>query len=167
MRPKFILGIILIVWGISSLLGIRWLWGVLWPMILIVMGINILFSGDDREESVKTKKEKDGGDSIDERVFFGSLEKKYETSTFEGGKVICVFGGGEFDISEVGFEGEVEVEVVCIFGGVKLIVPKDVAIKTNIVGIIGGVTNETKPKGSDKTLRITGVAMFGGVEIEN
>ena len=53
-------------------------------------------------------------------------------------------------------------------GGIDIILPKNVNVKSNAVGIFGGVENKnyTVP-GAEATVYITGAAIFGGVDIKS
>jgi len=83
--------------------------------------------------------------------------------------LVVVFGGGELDLSQVKTkQKQVTIEVVAIFGGLKIIIPPSWQVKSEGVGILGGFNNQAQLKGSKKTTAIIeGVAIFGGVDISN
>ena len=55
-----------------------------------------------------------------------------------------------------------------MFGGVDIVVPENVEIKTNTFCLFGGVSDERKVKpiaNPDAVLTINGFCMFGGADI--
>ena len=84
-------------------------------------------------------------------------------------QVISIMGGVELDFRDaVLLEGVTEVEIHTIMGGVKIIVPDDIDVQTEGMGIMGGFEHfdHTCDDPDAPLLRITGFAIMGGVEIE-
>ena len=83
---------------------------------------------------------------------------------------IAFCGGAELDFREAVFgPGVTEVRVVAIWGGVEIIVPPGLNVESNGVGIMGGFDHAhdvpaTAAPGAP-TLRVSGIALMGGVEI--
>lgn len=103
-------------------------------------------------------------------VFAGSHQNVY-SKNFKGGDVVAVFGGCDLNLTQTDFEGSIIIEVVAIFGGVKIIVPPSWEVKSEVTAVFGGMDDKRamgpandQPK---KILIIKGVALFGGVEIRN
>lgn len=103
-------------------------------------------------------------------VFAGSHQKVY-SKKFKGGEVVAVFGGSDINLSQADFEGTITLEVVAVFGGVKIVIPPDWEVKSEVTAIFGGIDDKralapatSEPK---KLLIINGVAFFGGVDIRN
>ena len=62
------------------------------------------------------------------------------------------------------------INITAIFGGVKIIVPPGWQIKQEVTAIFGGFDDKRKMRAVedlDKVLIITGVALFGGVDIRS
>ena len=121
----------------------------------------------------------DGQPDIDERIdyldsvnVFGGSHQTIYSKNFKGGDVVAVFGGCDVNLTQADFEGQIRMEIVAIFGGAKIIVPAGWEIKSEVTAILGGMddkrailpTTEDAPR---KLLIITGVAIFGGIEIRN
>jgi predicted membrane protein len=65
--------------------------------------------------------------------------------------------------------GNVEIEIVAIFGGSTLVVPNDWNIKLEVFNIFGGYSDK-RIRGQvdfNKTVIVKGVAIFGGGEIKS
>lgn len=111
-----------------------------------------------------------GEDYFDITTVFGGAKKKVFSKQFKGGETTCLFGGTDLDLTQADIQGTVIIDVVQMFGGVKLIVPANWEIKSDITAILGGFDDKrSTPQGpsSGKKLVITGFVMFGGVEIKS
>ena len=88
---------------------------------------------------------------------------------------VALMGGVELDFREAGFgPGVTEVTVFAMWGGVDVIVPPDLQVECNGAGILGGFERTpdelaVASSGSDgpgsPVLRVTGVALMGGVTV--
>jgi predicted membrane protein len=111
-----------------------------------------------------------GEDYFDITTVFGGTKKKVFSKQFKGGETTCIFGGTDLDLTQADINGTVVIDVVQLFGGVKMVVPANWEIKSDITAILGGFDDKrTTPQGpaSGKKLVITGFVMFGGVEIKS
>ena len=84
-------------------------------------------------------------------------------------QVISIMGGVELDFRKaIMLDGITEVEIHTIMGGVKIIVPDDIDVETEGMGIMGGFEHfdHTSDDPDAPLLRITGFAIMGGVEIK-
>ena len=87
---------------------------------------------------------------------------------------IGIMGGAELDFREAVFQpGVTEVHAFAFWGGVEILVPPHVRLESTGIGIMGGFDSgseagdEAAEAGDPlaPVLRITGVALMGGVEI--
>lgn len=113
----------------------------------------------------------DKNDFIDSVSVFGGNHHKIYSKNFKGGDVIAVFGGSDINLTQADFEGVVKLDIVAIFGGVKIVIPPGWEVKSEVTAIFGG-TDDKRTLGVPaveprKVLIIEGVAMFGGVDIRN
>jgi predicted membrane protein len=151
--------------------GFHWK-GIFWPVILIVVGIFIIRK---RSECMPNSKERSGNESsyIDELNVFGGGEKVINTNNFKGGKVTCVFGGTELNLTNANLaEGTNVIDVFTMFGGCVLIVPSDWEVKVEVSAILGGVADKRIPTTNyivepKKELIIKGIVALGGCEIKS
>jgi hypothetical protein len=82
---------------------------------------------------------------------------------------LALMGGVELDFREAALlEGMTEVAVLAVMGGVKIVVPDDVDVEVNGIGIMGGFEHVSRHvPGEDRPLiRIKGLALMGGVEVK-
>jgi predicted membrane protein len=142
-----------------------------WPVLLIFGGILFIFR---RKQShpfhVETT---DNHEVIDEVNVFGGGVTNVSSSNFKGGKITCVFGGGEMNFanSKLSETGAI-IDMVAVFGGMKIMVPRDWTVKVEVVSVFGGFSDKRiymgEPGSSQgKTLLIKGVNIFGGGELRS
>lgn len=116
-------------------------------------------------------KSTDDNDVLDALSIFGSSHQNIHSKTFKGGDAIAIFGGCDVNLTQADFEGVLHLDVVAFFGGVKIILPPSWEVKSDVTAIFGGLEDKRTigPVGTEprKIVKISGVAMFGGVEIKN
>ena len=140
------------------------------PFILIVIGLSLIFKNTidkrlkERIEAIKKDNEK-----IEEYcVTFGTENISYQNQEFKGAKVDSIFGSILFDLKNATITKDQIINVNAIFGGVDIIVPKNVNIKVKSTPIFGGTSNKVKTVFNENlpTIYINSVTMFGGVDIK-
>lgn len=170
-------GLILMAVGGFFMLPIGFGWdfdwrGLFWPVILILVGMVIIRKrnacmpgGDGKTDS--------GPEYIDEMHIFGGGEKQITNKNFKGGKVTCVFGGTELNLtnSELA-EGTNVIDIFAMFGGCTVIVPSDWDVRVEVSAVLGGVSDKRMPTTNyivepKKELVIKGMVALGGCEIKS
>ena len=83
---------------------------------------------------------------------------------------IAIFGGSDIDLREAHFPPDgMTINVVAIFGGVDIIVPEGINVEVSGAGIFGafeGKKRSSRPVPGAPTVKVQGVAFFGGVEVK-
>lgn len=150
----------------------------LWPLFLIIAGLYIVFnknpiSNYNKNEGIKiSTQNEEGPGTFEDANIFGGGHKTYVINNLKKGEVISIFGGSEIDLRACKIEGdEATIELVSIFGGSTIIIPREWNITNNVVAILGGFS-DSRLKGPDlmttnKTLHIKGVVIIGGGEVKN
>lgn len=144
-------------------------WSLLWPVILILVGINMVFG----------KK----GNGKSNFAILGSVEKKSEKWVLKDSSFVAFWGGVELDLTlaEIPQE-ETIVDLTAIMGGIEIIVPEDINIQCEGTAILGGVELINKSTGgiiantsylqkslipSKKIVKLYSCAILGGIEIRH
>jgi predicted membrane protein len=144
----------------------------LWPLLVIVIGLAIIFKGSSRK-GFKMYKTRMNGDALEDVNILGGHDRIIETDNFRGGEIVNIFGGGNYDLVRSRLApGKNVLEMVMIFGGSKIIVPQEWDVKVDVAAVFGGFSDKRiissaitrDPAG---TLIIKGVAVFGGGELVN
>ena len=138
------------------------------PAVFIIIGLYLLFGNIFKSKVTdklrELKKESGNGEAIC-ATFSEQLVTKNE-ETFENATIDAIFGSVVLDLSKAKIKDEAIITASAIFGGIDIIVPKDVEVKIKSTPIFGGVSNTTKTKDAKKVIYIDALALFGSVDIK-
>ena len=145
---------------------------VFWPLLLIAVGVLVVFKtgrGKGCCFMQKTHIQSVSDDhSFEDLAVFGGNKKSYQLADMKTGKVTAIFGGSDIDLRDctLSSEGAV-VEILCLFGGSKLIIPKNWKVRSDVLTVFGGMDEQGPCENTDEkmTVYIKGMTIFGGGEI--
>lgn len=151
--------------------GIRYFF---WPIVFVGLGLILILhrSGSMRHSKVGFTKGVIDMDFIDDVAIFGGSEQKITSKNFRGGKISNIFGGSTFDMMDAELApGQNVLDVFCLFGGSKIIVPSGWRVKVEVTSIFGGYNDKRRvaPRTdaeNGRELVLRGVMIFGGGEIK-
>lgn len=165
-----IIGIMLLL-GVRNVIGFDLIWKLILPIILVVIGLSLIFKNQISDRTIKEiqKRNKDKGNK-DNGYFstFSDQKIDFEKEEFTGATMNAIFGGIKCDLSEAIIKDDVVIKTCSVFGGITLILPKDVNVRVNSNSIFGGVSGIKKNKKDTekKTIYINASCIFGGVELK-
>lgn len=154
----------------------------IWPAAMIAGGIYFIFRRRTPWDEKKEKMEKmekyhafsyssTSDDVLNISAIFSGVNKIVVSKDFKGGEMNAIFGGTDINLTQADFNGTIEIEVNCIFGGAEMVVPANWDVKINMSTIFGGVEDkrpvELMTSQPEKTLIIKGACIFGGLEIKS
>lgn len=146
------------------------IWKLAVPIIVVLIGISLIFKGARGNESVKLLNEmNEKGVPLKQCcATFSGQNVDYTNEVFDGAELTAVFGGVKCDLRNAVIEKDAVINVCCIFGGVDILVPENVNIKTNSTSIFGGISDNKHKNNADNavTLFINGTCIFGGADIK-
>jgi predicted membrane protein len=174
------LGVILVVIGGLFLMpkifpGIDINASLIFPLLIIALGVAIIVNkrkpsklniGSGPAENIRK-------DYIEDVAVFGGGTKTLVTDNFRGGNITAVFGGSEIDLSACRLaEGDNILDVLMVFGGTDITIPRDWNVIINVTPLFGGFSNKVIRDPSmvidtSRTLVVKGIALFGGGEVKN
>ncbi len=141
-----------------------------WPLLVVIGGLLIIFFSVYNFRKFSHVKQSKTDDFIDDVLVFSGAERVVTTENFKGGKTVNVFGGSSYNLKRSTLApGTYVLEVVCVFGGTKIIVPRNWNIKIEVTSVLGSFEDKRTFNGdaisTENTLVIKGVAVFGGGEL--
>lgn len=149
-------------------------WQIFWPGMLILAGIMILFRRKFEHPHCEKKNGLSDEDVLDEVAVFGGGDRNIVSQNFKGGKILAVFGGSNFYMTKARLApGRNYIDLLAVFGGLKMVVPEDWNIKIEVISVFGGFSDKHKIRVpgdnfvSDSELIIKGFVLFGGGEIKS
>lgn len=110
-------------------------------------------------------------DWLDITNVFGGSRRNVISKNFKGGDVVNLCGGTLIDLTHADIQGRAVIDVVVMWGGIKLAVPPNWQVQVNVTHLLGGtdVPSSSNPQVQDtnKVLILTGVVIMGGIDIKN
>lgn len=138
-------------------------WQIIWPFILIVIGISIVVG----RSVMPASRVEPGSDDV--TAILGGSEQKNLSEDFTGSRARALMGGAKIDLRKATIKKEATVEVLILMGGIELVVPRNVIIRNQTNAILGGVEDSTDQETTKKApvLTVVGDVIMGGIEIKN
>ena len=144
------------------------IWGLLWPLLIIFVGVSLLL----RRRNGKTP----GGqaivdDDLDVSSVFADTRRQVTSRQFRGGKISAAFSKVTVDFTAAGLEGDsAGVEASVVFGEIVLIVPPEWQVVTRGSPVAGSIEDRHRapetPEGAP-TLHVKASPVFAHIEIKN
>lgn len=133
------------------------------PCVLIVTGLSFIFKGKIKTKNIENVKVVGG---TNYNATFSGQNLDFSKEEFTGTKLDAVFGGIKCDLRNAIINDDVVIEASAIFGGITILVPKDVNVKITSTSIFGGVDGKSKMDKPGKTIYVNATCLFGGVEVK-
>ena len=146
------------------------------PVVLILIGINIIFSKGVKKHNTSVEPEKWSKnnttleDTVDLSVILSGIETINQSNSFKGGKISAILGGVNLDLRGATLNNnEAFLDVSALFGGVEVYVPDNWRVEMTGTPILGGWENKTRLNTDPgaPVLKIRGTAIFGGIEVKS
>ena len=163
-------GILIILGVVFQVITLGWAgWEVLWPLIIIAIGVLILFHGGPLRR--RAPQAATGDDTVNLHTMFGGIERRITSQRFRGGKVTAIFGGIELDLREAQLADDATLNATVLFGGLELRVPESWNVQVHGSPLFGAIEDpkgarSTQGQRSDPTLYLYASVTFGGLEIK-
>ncbi|MGC4103577.1 LiaF transmembrane domain-containing protein [Ferruginibacter sp.] len=171
-----------------------------WPVAIIALGVLFILRPDGRRRmennNMEDEKKKqwnnmtgtsgtswqsstagnnystDSSDFLKVSSVFSGVQRNIVSKNFQGGRISCVFGGADIDLTQADINGKKEIRFEVVFGGVKLVVPPHWTVYNELDGVFHGVDDKRKysaesGSNTEKVLVLRGPVVFGGVEIKS
>ncbi|MBQ9112528.1 MAG: hypothetical protein IJY08_03000 [Clostridia bacterium] len=165
--------------GVALLLGTRGIVSfdlmmkLIFPVIIVVLGLSMIFGGTlrkaDRKIGAKMNElRRDGGENKEYAAVFSGQTLDFMGEKLDNLTLDSVFGGIKCDLRGAVIEKDVVINACAVFGGIDIIAPINVTVKTKSTSIFGGVTNHrpNDEQTDSPVIYINGTGIFGGVTIK-
>lgn len=158
-----VIGFLLLL-GSNDIINFEIVWKLLFPIILVMLGISCLFKNGIYHRTLKEIPPVKGREF---NSIFAGQNLDFSNEKFEGCKLNSIFGGIQCNLKNATIEDKSVIEANAIFGGITIFVPEDINVKVVSTPIFGGISNKkTKIEEKNKTIYIKAVCIFGGVEVK-
>ena len=157
------------IFGLMVTFGVSRFEDFIGPAILLAVGIFIVTKALQQHRGSPAELKASAAFQSGSAIFSGW--KRRPVGLFKGAELTVIFGGFELDLLQAQIEGEtVRVDLFVLFGGGEIRVPEGWEIHTPCTCIAGGVGDKTRPpsaSGPRPQLILTGLVLFGGVELRH
>ena len=167
-----LVGVALLI-GCRDILDFDLIIKLIFPAIIVVFGLSMIFGGSfgKREKKFGAKMsaaKKNNAISKEYAAVFSGQNVDLMGESVENLTLDAVFGGIKCDLRGANIEGDVVIDACAVFGGIDIIVPIGMKVKTKSTSIFGGVTNTVKNDTlpDSHTIYVNGMGIFGGVTIK-
>jgi len=142
-------------------------WDLFWPTLLIVIGSWLITSRLRGGRAAVS-----GDDRVNLIAVLGEAISASNSQAFTGGSLTAILGGAKLDLRRARpAAGGAQIDATSIFGGTEVIVPRGWDVRVSALPVFGGVEDKTRGDGAATSdaprLTVTGVAIFGGVEVKH
>ena len=138
----------------------------LWPVVLVIVGGALVYQtlSGPRLRSVA-----DGSALVSAMAFLGAVSRGSNSPHFRGGSLTAVMGGCDLDLRHAAIDGEAVIEVFAMWGGIEIRVPEDWTVVSQVVPIMAGVDDRTRPPQglARHRLVLRGFMIMAGIEIKH
>jgi predicted membrane protein len=144
---------------------LRFFFRELWPLILVIIGIGILWSALTREGS-----HTEGGTTVDATAILGGVERSCTSPDFRGGEITAVMGGCQIDLRQALIKTDrAVIHAFAFWGGIEIRVPETWAVTLEGFPLMGGMNDSARApmERSNQQLLIRGFVIMGGIEVRN
>lgn len=164
-------GIVLLAIGVWLLLQnlnvIRYDFWDFWPLLLVIIGANILWQAFSSKPAGKSSPQSDA--MVKGFALLSGVKTRSASQDFRGGDLTAVMGGCEVDLTKAKISGdEAVIDTFAWWGGIEIKVPESWTVVVRGLPLLGGFEDKTKgPADGGQTLIVKGLAIMGAVEIDN
>lgn len=146
----------------------------LWPLLLVALGGLIVYKFYNPKYDFKTTTfmaENSDAQFLNESNVMGGTNKKIFSKNFIGGRINCIMGGVQLDLTEADLGPNAALNVFILMGGAEIRAPKEWNIIIDVLPIMGGVEDQifkypASVVNSEKKIYLTGNVLMGGIEIK-
>ena len=144
--------------------------GTWWPLFVVLFGLLIMVNRSRRRQRFRLEGHKAG--EVTSIAVFGTDQRRPVTDRFAGGELIAIFGDARLDLSDAGTRDHpATVEALAVFGSAEIRVPEEWDVQIETMSVFGESSDTRRHGGKrdsdEPELIVTGVALFGDIEIRN
>lgn len=152
----------------QEILSFSMLWKLLLPALIVIVGLKMVLTGlfGNKANEILKQMKQEGKQPRAGFAAFSGCDMNYDGEVFEGAELTAVFGGIKCDLRKAVIEKDCAIQISAIFGGIDILVPDDINVKVSSNSVFGGVSNKTATHQNAPTIYVSGICMFGGVEIK-
>lgn len=138
------------------------------PVVLVVIGISLIFKDSINRKVHKEIKKLNKNDLTfnEYNAIFSGQDYNFNGNSVSNMELLAIFGGLKIDLREAKIPDKLLIKATTVFGGIDILIPDDVCVKTTGTNIFGGITNKKQTNDCKKIIYIESLCLFGGIDIK-
>ena len=152
----------------QDVLSFALLWKLLVPGLIVIIGLKMVITGllGNQANDILNKMKAEGRNPKVGCATFSGCNMNFAGERFEGAELTATFGSVTCDLSHAFVDKDCAIAVSATFGAIEILAPQNVNVKVNVNCIFGASSNKTAVHPQAPTIYVTGICMFGGVEVK-
>lgn len=140
----------------------------IWPALIVFVGLKLVIDAlrGNKGKKLLEEMKQNGQTPVHNCAIFGANERKFDGEVFTGAELIAIFGAVQWDLRNAVIPADCAIKVTTVFGGVDILLPEHINAEVRVSSIFGGTSNQKDHRKDMPTVYITGVCLFGGVELQ-
>jgi predicted membrane protein len=140
----------------------------IWPALIILVGLKLVIDAlrGNKGKKLLEEMKQNGQTPIYTSAIFGASEQKFDGEVFTGARLTAIFGAVQLDLRNAVIPADCAIQVTTVFGGVDILLPEHINAEVRVSSIFGGTSNPKNHRKDMPTVYVTGVCLFGGVQIQ-
>ncbi|MBS1651568.1 MAG: hypothetical protein JSU07_06110 [Bacteroidetes bacterium] len=166
----------------------------IWPIIIILFGLKMIFKprnkfwcrGSHRyyrgyQFDQKNYSNQFNNDDANENndsysnstAIMGAVKKTIISKNYKGGSIEAILGGAEINLLQADMSSVATLEISVIMGGVKLYIPSNWEVKSELTSIMAGIEDlrssnrSSNTENTEKILILKGSVIMGSIEVKS
>lgn len=145
----------------------------LWPLILVLVGLRLVWGAFQRGASVGLERFFADGSTDAEVNAFALMSGNSLTvgsQEFRGGSASALMGGVAIDLRKAALaDGTATLETFAMWGAVEIYVPEGWIVESHVFPLMGAFEDNTRPPGGGDAPRliVRGMVVMGGIEVSH
>lgn len=147
--------------------------GTWWPLFVVLFGVLITINRSRRRQRIRLEGRSAAGE-VTAIAIFGTDERRVSTDGFTGAELVSVFGDAVIDLRDSTVRTRPAiVETISVFGDAEIRVPDSWDVQIETLSVFGETTDrrphrpENRPGNDEPELIVTGIAVFGDIQIRD
>ncbi|WP_153555099.1 LiaF domain-containing protein [Halomicrobium sp. LC1Hm] len=147
--------------------------GTWWPLFVVLFGVLVMINRSRRRQRIALEGHR-AADELIAIAIFGTDERRVSTDQFTGAELVSVFGDAVIDLRESSVRTRPAIiETVSVFGDAEVRVPDAWDVRIETLNVFGDTTDRrpqgpaNRAKKDEPELIVTGIAMFGDIQIRD
>lgn len=163
---------VLLLLAAQNVFDFQMAWQIICAVIILAIGVKLIVKSvapQNPKNQTACKSKNSANQDASHMAVCSEAIVDYSQKELEETKIGAIFGGAKCNFSNAVITPQSRINLLCVFGGAEIIVPKNVTIKSNAFCLFGGISDKRALEPSNAAndvITINGFCIFGGADIK-